>query len=179
MKTIKKLTFSLVTLGSFIWMWFSAQNFPYTEITVPWENTPVDIDISTIIKEEIINDDLNTPDSKNWLNRILKIFMPNTAMYMWSEWPSILFYLKTIVNLLLSFISLISLILLIFAFYMIFFKKDEAGITTATQIIKWVVIALVVIWLSRIVVSFLFRFENENTQDLWYHNTIQTQLNIW
>ena len=54
---------------------------------------------------------------------------------------------------------------------MIFFKKDEAGITTAKQIIKGVVIALFVIWLSRIVVSFLFRFEKENTQNVWYNDT--------
>lgn len=179
MKTIKKLIFSLVTLASFMWIWLTAPSFPYTEITVPWIDAPVDIDIPTIIKDEIINDDLNTPDSKNGLSRILKIFMPNTAMYMWTDWPSILFYLKTIVNLLLSFISLIALILLIFAFYMIFFKKDEAGFTTAKQIIKWVVIALVVIWLSRLVVSFLFRFEKENTQDIWYNNIIEAQTNIW
>lgn len=182
MKTIKKLIFSIITIAAFLWIWCIAQEdyFPYTEVSRPWINDPVNVDISTIIQEEIIDTYSDTsPDSKNWLNRLLILFMPNSAMYLWTEWPSILFYLKTIVNLLLSFVSLISLILLIFAFYMIFFKKDEAGITTAQQIIKWVVIALVVIWLSRIVVSFLFRFENENTQDLWYHNTIQTQLNIW
>jgi hypothetical protein len=62
--------------------------------------------------------------------------MPNDAMYGSVDSPSFLFYLKTVVNLLLSFVSLIALIFLIYAFYMIFFKKDDAGINTAKQMIK-------------------------------------------
>lgn len=134
------------------------------EFRYNWGNTndwQVNTDFNGIIKEWM-------NDSENWLKRLLRLFMPNSDMYNWEDNPSFIFYLKTIVNLLLSFVSFIALILVIYAFYMIFFKKDEAGFTLARQIIKWVVIALFVIWLSRIVVSFLYRFENENTQNLWY-----------
>ena len=141
-----------------------SQQFPYEWIEIaPWT---VDTSFSNILSEWI-------DDSENWIKRLLQLFMPNSAMYDNWAWPSLLFYLKTVVNLLLSFVSLIALILVIYAFYMIFFKKDEAGITTAKQVIKWVVIALFVIWLSRIVVSFLFRFEKENTQNVWYHDNTE------
>lgn len=173
MRLIKNLIFSIVTTIALIWIWYCA-DFRYTGITIPWDNTPVDIDFSTMIKENIQDED----DNKNWLNRLLNLFMPNRAMYDEGNWPSVLFYLKTIINYLLWFVSLIALILMIYAFYMIFFKKDEAGVTSAKQIIKWVVIALLIIWLSRVIVSFLFRFEKENTQDIWYNDNIQIHSNI-
>lgn len=171
MNLIKKsLLYLTITISTFIWFWHcqefpSSDNFfPYSGTTIPSTTTPIDTDFTTIITGSM-------QESENWLNRLLHLFMPNSDMIGWYENPSFLFYLKTIVNLLLSFVSLIALILLIYAFYMIFFKKDETGMKNAVQIIKWVVIALFVIWLSRIIVSFLFRFEKENTQDVWYNNT--------
>ena len=145
---------------TFIWKSFSTEPFPYSWITIlSGQNT----DFATDLKTEIW-------ESNNGLHNLLMLFMPNDAMYGSVDSPSFLFYLKTVVNLLLSFVSLIALIFLIYAFYMIFFKKDDAGINTAKQMIKWIAVALVVIWLSRIVVIFLFRFENKNTENLWYHN---------
>lgn len=109
------------------------------------------------------------------LQTILGLFMPKTELYLDDGNPSVLFYLKTIVNTLLSFVSLVALILMIAAFYMIFFRKDDAGITTAKQMIKWIVIALAIIWLSRIIVSFLYRFETQST-DLSFYSTILNSL---
>lgn len=172
MNFIKKLIASLIIITAFMHIWF-CQEFPgtdsyfrYSWTTLPIWLTPVDVDVPNIITGYI-------DDNNNGLNRLLTVFMPNTAMIDEWNWPSLLFYLKGIVNLLLTFVSLIALILLIYAFYMIFFKKDEAGITSAKQIIKWVIIALFVIWLSRIVVSFLFRFENTNTENVWYNNNTE------
>ena len=169
MKFIQKLIFSIIiTSATYLWIWFcqwtmgSSVDFPYSDNNMWWINDNMNLDISSILKNSI------DVDWQNWFKRLLNLFMPDNTIYNWGNWPSILFYIKTIVNFLLWFISLIALILLIYAFYMIFFKKDEAGITSAKQTIKWVAIALVVIWLSRIIVSFLFRFENENTQNLGY-----------
>lgn len=162
-KRTKIVIFTLMIWFSFIWKSFASQAFPYSWIVI-WNNQ--NTDFATDLKTGIW-------ESSNWLHNLLMLFMPNDAMYGSVDSPSFLFYLKTIVNLLLSFVSLIALIFLIYAFYMIFFKKDDAGITTAKQMIKWIAIALVVIWLSRIVVSFLFRFENKNTEDLWYHQNTE------
>ena len=165
-KRIKILIFTLIIGSTIIWKSFSTEAFPYD-----WDRTNnPNVDFASGLK-------INIKDDSNWLKRLLNLFMPSTTpedtIYWSVDSPSFLFYLKTVINLLLSFVSLIALIFLIFAFYMIFFKKDDAGINTAKQMIKWITIALVVIWLSRIVVSFLFRFENKNTEDLWYHNNTE------
>ena len=173
MKIIKSIITCLIAITALISIWFcddvfpgTDSYFPYSGTTLPSTTSPIEIDIPKIITWDIA-------DQENGINKLLNVFMPNSAMYDEWQWPSIIFYLKTIVNILLSFVSLIALILIIYAFYMIFFKKDEAGITTAKQMIKWIVVALVVIWLSWIVVSFLFRFEKENTQDIWYNNNTE------
>ena len=177
MNFIKKTIVYSIIITAFICLWFcqsfpsSNDYFPYSETNIPETTNPIDTDINTIITDDI-------QDNNNWLNRLLNLFMPNSAMYDEGNWPSILFYLKTLVNLLLSFVGLIALILVIYAFYMIFFKKDEAGYKAAIQIIKWVAIALFIIWLSRIIVSFLFRFKEENTQNLWLNNNSHIQSNI-
>jgi len=172
MKIIKSIITCLLMITALIGTWFCDDGFPGTNSYFPFSGasipgtwSPVEIDIPKIITWDMA-------DQENGINKLLNVFMPNSAMYDEWQWPSVLFYLKTIVNILLSFVSLIALILVIYAFYMIFFKKDESGITTAKQIIKGVVIALFVIWLSWIVVSFLFRFENENTQNISYQNDI-------
>lgn len=173
MKIIKRIIICLSSTILLLWAWLcqwfpnsTSSYFPYSGSTnVPWDDSWIDLDITNIMTWYYMANNNN-----NWLSRLLSIFMPNSTMYDDGSWPSILFYLKTVVNLLLSFVSLIALILIIYAFYMIFFKKDEAGVTTAKQIIKWVIIALFVIGLSRIVVSFLFRFQSENTANLWYKN---------
>lgn len=165
---IKILILAIIWWLIAVWKNFAVEPFPYTWIDILANQ---DTDFASGLKE-------NIADSNNWFNKLFHLFMPNDSMY-WSDTnPSFLFYLKTIVNLLLSFVSLIALILMIYAFYMIFFKKDEAGITTATQMIKWIVVALVIIWLSWIVVSFLFRFEKENTQNVWYNNNAEIVTNL-
>lgn len=160
MKNLTKILASTLSLILIIIGISFAENiyFPYTWITIDLNE---DTDYNKTLKTDIW-------EPENWLYKLLHLFMPNSEMYDGDQNPSFIFYLKTIVNLLLSFVSFIALIFLIYAFYMIFFRKDEAGTTTAKQMVKWIFIALVVIWLSRIIVSFLYRFEKENTQDLGY-----------
>lgn len=177
MKNIKRIIFSLIAFTiSIAWICTSEDiNFPYNGWIWNWWNwSSIDLNFWPTLKNSISY--TANGEQTNWLSKILEIFMPRNILYL--EWwnPSILFYLKTIVNMLLSFVSLIALILMIYAFYMIFFKKDDAGISTARQMIKWIVIWLAVIGFSRIVVSFLFRFEWTST-DLTL-NLIPTITNI-
>ena len=167
MKNIKKIITSILLtviylVPNFTSAQFSlSQPFPYSWVDI----TPgaVETDFPGILNP-------NNEEWSNWFQQLLSIFMPNDTMYNNGEGPSFIFYLKAIVNLLLWFVTFVALILIIYAFYMIFFKNDEAGITTAKQIIKWVVIAILIIGFSWIIVSFLYRFEDENTQNLWYNN---------
>ena len=170
MKTIKKLILIIPIIITYIGVGFWWVAFPYSGTETPIGISPINIDIPSIITG-------NLEDNENVLNKLLWLFMPDNSIYDEGNWPSVLFYLKTIVNLLLWLVSLVAFIITIYAFYMMFFKKDEAGWTNAKQIIKWVFIALLIIWLSWIAVSFLFRFEKENTQNLSYDNT-KIQSNI-
>ena len=67
-------------------------------------------------------------------------------------------YITMIINIALWLVSLVSLILVIFAFYLIFFDKWEEGVKKAKWVLKWVAIAITLIALSRIIVSFFFDF---------------------
>ena len=168
MKNIKKLIISIFILATI----YLVPNFVSAQLSIsqPFPYTGIDI-VEWALETDypgILNP--NNEEANNWLSQLLSIFMPNSTMYDSGNWPSFIFYLKTVVNLLLWFVTFIALILIIYAFYMIFFKKDEAGITTAKQIIKWVIIAILIIGFSWIIVSFLYRFEDENTQNLWYNN---------
>ena len=65
-------------------------------------------------------------------------------------------YITMIMNMALWLTSFISLILIIFAFYLMFFQKQEEWFAKAKKILIWVAIALVVMWLSWVIVSFFF-----------------------
>lgn len=172
MKSIIKSIFIAITLIiplQSMWAFgFIDWDFYYSGWGWGGSNT-VNLDYWPTLKESIR---YNRP---GWLQSILALFMPKTELYLENGNPSVLFYIKTIVNTLLWFVSLIAMILMIYAFYMIFFKKDDAGVKTAIQMIKWIVIALAIIWFSRIIVSFLYRFEAQST-DLSLYYTILNHL---
>lgn len=65
-------------------------------------------------------------------------------------------YIKWILNMVLGLVSFISLVLIIFAFYLIFFSKDEEGIKKAKKILTGVTIALAIMGVSWFIVSYLF-----------------------
>jgi hypothetical protein len=65
-------------------------------------------------------------------------------------------YVKRLLNIALGFVSFISLILVIFAFYLILFDKGEDGVKKAKKILMGVAIAIALMGLSWIIVSFFF-----------------------
>jgi hypothetical protein len=154
MTLLKKIILiSLVT----VWItsfWFS-QGFPY-EITATntWET-----DVWNMIKTDVINND----DSS--LNQLLDLFhLSDQDRYQDGVWTSkAIYYAKMIINLLLSFVSLIALVMLIFAFYLMFFSTQESGMTRAKQMLKWVAIAITIMWLSRFIISFIFWIQKESS----------------
>lgn len=65
-------------------------------------------------------------------------------------------YIKRILNIVLALVSFISLVLIIFAFYLIFFGKEEDAFKKAKKILTGVAIALAIMGLSWFIVSFFF-----------------------
>ena len=148
MNLIKKfILMSIVT----IWItsfWFTIDfYYEYNESTTAiWDET----EIGNIIQTDVVNND----DSV--LNKLLDLFqLSDQSRY--DAWTSkAVYYAKMIVNMLLSLVSLIALIMLIVAFYMMFFSKHESGMTKAKQMMKWIALAITIMWLSWFIVSFIF-----------------------
>ncbi len=65
-------------------------------------------------------------------------------------------YIQYIINMLLWLAAFIALIILMYGFYLMFFSKQEEWFDKAKKIIIWVTVALFIMWLSRIIVQFLF-----------------------
>lgn len=107
-------------------------------------------EIGKIIKKESVN------NQGGLLYQIRGYFQLNKDTYSWEE-PA-LEYAKMLINMVLSFVSLISLILVIVAFYLIFFWKWEEAVKKAKWILKGVAIAIGLIAISWIIVNSLFLF---------------------
>lgn len=159
MNLLKKII--LISLIS-IWItsfWF-AQDFYYdydTDSTDVWNET----EIWNIIQTDVIN------NNESALNQLLDLFqLSNKSRYQngWGTSKAI-YYAKMIVNLLLSFVSLIALVMLIFAFYLMFFSTQESGMTKAKQMLKWIALAISIMWLSWFIVSFIFWIQKESGQN--------------
>jgi len=153
MKLLRKLIFTFI-ITSLIWFWFCINfYYDYNDTSTPiWEETEVGI----IIQSDVIN------NNESVLNRLLSLFNLSQQSRYDSGTSKAIYYTKMIVNMMLSFVSFIALIMLIYAFYMMFFSKEESGMTKAKQVLKWVIIALIVMWLSRFVVSMIFWIQSNS-----------------
>jgi hypothetical protein len=127
-----------------------AQDFPYdmpsqTQLD-PLGNVPTDI--AHEIRSDVVT-------SNTSILTQLRNFFRLTGTAYDTDTPA-LDYVKWIINLVLGFVSFISLILIIFAFYLIFFSKGEDAVKKAKKILTGVAIALGLLGLSWLIVSFFF-----------------------
>ncbi len=148
MNLIKKLILTSMLTIWLISFWFSIDfYYDYDETTTAiWEET----EIWHIIQTDVIE------NSDSSLNKLLELFHLSQQEWYDSGTSKAVYYIKMIVNMLLSFVSLIALVMLIYAFYMMFFSKHESGMTKAKQMLKGIGIALAIMWLSWFIVSFIF-----------------------
>ncbi len=116
--------------------------FPYSDVVDP-TNTNQDIDP--------IKNFWNIVTEKDGLwDKLLGVF--NLSKYEWN----VFWYIQYAFNVALSVVAFIALIVLIYYFYMILFSKDMEWTATAKKALKWVIIALLVMWFSRLIVSSMF-----------------------
>ncbi|MDR2189729.1 MAG: pilin [Candidatus Peribacteria bacterium] len=97
--------------------------------------------------------------NESLLNKFLNTFGFGNAMYTSGEQKAII-YIRAIINLLLSLVTFIALVILLYSFYLMFFTEESKGIETVKKNMKGVVIALVILGLSRVIVSFIFSLFN-------------------
>lgn len=149
---MKKLKILILTIIWSVWIlnfWYCI-DFPYENEVLHNEETEIWI----TMKEEI------KKNENNVLNKLLKVFWLSTQDR-YDSWTSkAVYYTKMIVNLVLWFASFIALIMLIYWFYMMFFSREDSGLTRAKQILKWTLIAILLIWLSRFIISMIYRIQS-------------------
>jgi len=71
-------------------------------------------------------------------------------------------YARAILNIALWLVAFIALIVTIYTFYMMFFSENEAWIKKAKWSLFGIFIALAIIWLAWLIVSFIFRWYESN-----------------
>lgn len=74
-------------------------------------------------------------------------------------------YARAILNMTLGLIAFIALIMTIYTFYMVLFSENEAWIKKAKQNLVGIFIALGVIWLAWLIVSFIFWWYQSNWKE--------------
>lgn len=77
-------------------------------------------------------------------------------------------YARAIINLALWLVAFIALIMSLYTFYMMFFSENEAGIKKAKWNLIGIFIALGILGLAWLIVSFIFRWYQSN----WQNNEI-------
>lgn len=119
-----------------------------------YEGTMLNDEQKTDLAQVIKDDSVNTEDT-TLLYKIRQYFrLTGTDTY--DQDKPATGYINMIINMALGLTSFISLILILYAFYLMFFEKGEEGFAKAKKILIWVAIALVVMALSWLIVSFFF-----------------------
>ena len=108
-------------------------------------------DLWTIVADGVVT------ENDSLLNSFLRMFGFGAGDYE-NNTLKALVYIKAIINLLLGLVSFVALVIIIYSFYGMFFTEDSKGMEKVKKNLIGVVIALVVLGLSWIIVSFLFDF---------------------
>lgn len=163
----------LLWIHCLAWLWelpptYQDSNF-YYKYNSGGQND-ANTEIWEMIRHDVIKDEADHGNAFPALLKLFQLSQQDWYIQPW-EWKAI-YYIKRIVNMWLWLTAFVSLIMVIFAFYMIFFTKDEAWTSKAKQVLKWVALALVVMWLSRFIVSLFFRVERWTTSENISSNNI-------
>lgn len=158
---IRKLIVSgiiILCLGtSYPTFWeYSIQGNPYTSTnndcdTNPWKCTN-------------IYDDIDITNQDSIINRLLSVFGLDSDTINQDK-HKFINYAKAILNIALWLISLIALIMTIYTFYMIFFTDNDKWVEKAKWKLVGIFVALAIIGLSWLIVSFIFRWYQSNWQN--------------
>ena len=168
MKNIKKL----LTIGIIMWIlwigylpvyWEWINNGRSETVTFPFNppHTRISCDDSWECTE--LPDEVDIKRENSIINRLLEVFGLNSDTFDWDH--KFIYYVKGILNLTLGLLSLIALVMTIYTFYMMFFSDNDAWIKKAKWNLVGIFIALAIIGLSWLVVSFVFRWYQSNWQN--------------
>ena len=159
-KIIKSvLTLSMVAVAWFstcLWIWWGWENNPDTKFPywTTYQKNP---------KTEIWDDvDIKNKDGNSIITRLLDVFNLNIDR---ESDHKFLDYVRAILNVALGLLSMVALIMTIYTFYLMFFTENEAWAKKAKWNLVGIFIALAIIWLAWLIVSFIFRWYQKNWEN--------------
>lgn len=138
-------------------------NFTYTNTSIDRLNCDWGTDLwnCTSIKEDTDNN-WNIIHEETIIRRLLWVFgLDNSG----TRPLKFIDYARAILNMALGLLAFIALIMTIYTFYMMFFTEDEAWAKKAKESLIGIFIALGIIWLAWIIVSFIFRRYQSNWKE--------------
>lgn len=121
----------------------------YYDIGQPSQNDPATTDLAGQAANF-------TDDDTGIFVRIMQLFWVYSFTDNGADSASAVNYIQYIINMLLWIAAFIALVILIYGFYLMFFSKQEEWFDKAKKIIIWVTVALFIMGLSWLIVSFLF-----------------------
>lgn len=116
-------------------------------------------------------------EDKSIMIKLLEIFWFKTPAFNWDH--KFIYYIKIILNLALWLLGFIALIMVIYTFYMMFFSKNDKSIEKAKWNLIGIFIALAIIWLARLIISFIFRRYQSNRKNKEADIGKWTVSNVW
>ena len=142
---------------------YSGFSFPYNDNTDTLDLNECDNQLwhCTDLWNQV--DIRNNGNNLSIINRLLSVFGLDSDTLSWDH--KFLNYAKAILNIALWLLSLIALIMTIYTFYMMFFTDNETWIKKAKWNLVGIFIALAIIGLAWLIVSFIFRWYQNNWQN--------------
>lgn len=145
---------------SFLWINFSfSLNSEQFAILDSNESFPYDSDDTDFTDWKTTDSRVLLKESTTLLEEQMEA--QNLGEYISTEWAW-LTYIKNIINFFLTLLWLIATIIIIYGFYLMvvpWWKSDEQ-LKTAKKYVKIATIAIIMIWLSRLIVQFIFEIYN-------------------
>ena len=129
-----------------------------------------------------IKEDEEGQRSDTIIRRLLWVFWLDTSR---EKDLKFMDYAKAIINMALGLITFIALIMTLYTFYMVIFSESEAGIKKAKWNLVGIFVALAIIWLAWLIVSFIFRwyrtnwFDRNKDEDIEEITMVNYELNDW
>jgi len=122
-----------------------------------WQNLDENFPIGTEYQKDPnanLGEQVTIKEEGSIINRLLKVF--NLDRVSQGDDHKFLNYVKAILNVALWLLSMVALIMTIYTFYLMFFTENDAGIKKAKWNLVGIFIALAIVWLSWLIVSFIF-----------------------
>ncbi len=155
------LTFVIPLSCTCIWIngWDPSESDAYK---FPYDPTYVNAKPTTELQDQVDID--KEYGEKSILKKLLEVFWLNRDALYWDH--KFIYYVRAILNMALWLLSLIALIMVMYTFYTMFFSDNDKSVENAKWNLVGIFIALGIIWLSWLIVSFIFRW----FQDKWKKN---------